>query len=167
MIYTSKKLENVMLENEEEIILEDLLVTENYNIIFGNYESIEESFKIKDNENERLYVLIRNKESDGVDGKPISHDTCTVKLVRNNYPTYDKMKGIPFQIEPEFKIYKDADTERNRKLVKNDLPFLKEVVKEHRQEILRYWYADPNTVEGRRQMRKIANSMKRKYKQED
>lgn len=167
MIYNTKKLDEFILEDENNIDLDDLLNTEKYNIVFGNLESIEESFEIRDDENERLYVSIRNKESDGVDGKPIPHETCTVKLVRNNYPEYDQMKGIPFQLEPELKIYKNADTERNRKLVKTDLPFLKAVVKEHRQEILRYWKANPKTVEGRRQMRKIANSMKRKYGQED
>ena len=163
MIYTSKKLENVMLENEEEIILEDLLVTENYNIIFGNYESIEESFSVSKN---AVSVLIRNRIRDGVNGQPIPHEECTVKLVKDSYPKYEDMKGLPFTISDPVKLYKDADNDRNRKAVsKKDLNFLKEVIENHYLEIKRYWDADPNTLKGQQTLKKVEREMIKKYKE--
>lgn len=159
MIYSNK---NFILETED-IDLDKLLCTEDYNIIFGNYETIEESFTVNKNS---VSVLIRNKIRDGVKGQPIPHDECTVKLVKDSYPTYEGMKGLPFTINDPVKLYKDADNNRNRKAVsKKDLEFLKEVIENHYLEIERYWKADPNTVKGQQTLKKVEREMIKKYKE--
>lgn len=109
MIYSSK---NFITESNK-INLNELLCTEDYNIIFGNYESIDESFSVS---KDSVSVLIRNRIRDGINGKPIPHEECTVKLVKDSYPMYENMKGLPFTINDPIKLYKDAITTEIEKL---------------------------------------------------
>lgn len=160
MIYTTKILEETILEDES-IELEELLCTENYNIIFGNYESINESFSIR---KDALTVLIRNRQRDGVKGEPIPHEECTVKLIKDSYPMYEGMKGLPFTINDPVELYKNANNDRNRKAVsKKDFEFLKEVIDNHYLEIKRYWEADPDTIKGQQTLKKVEREMIKKY----
>lgn len=159
MIYTTK---NFISENEDNYIdLEELLCTEEYNIIFGNYENINESFSVSKN---AVSVLIRNRIRDGVNGEPIPHEECTVKLVKDSYPTFEGMKGLPFTISDPIELYKNANNDRNRKAVsKKDFEFLKEVIADHYLEIKRYWDADPNTTKGMQTIKKVEREMTKKY----
>ena len=76
------------------------------------------------------------------------------------------MKGLPFTINDPVKLYKDADTNRNRKAVsKKDFDFLKEVIENHYLEIERYWKADPNTIKGQQTLKKVEREMTKKYKE--
>lgn len=157
MIHSSKN----FITEYNKINLNELLCTEDYNIIFGNYESIDESFSVS---KDSVSVLIRNRIRDGVNGKPIPHEECTVKLVKDSYPMYENMKGLPFTINDPIKLYKDADNNRNRKAVsKKDLTFLKEVIENHYLEIKRYWNADPKTIKGRQTIKKVEHEMMKKY----
>ncbi len=113
MIYNTQRYVNEKTDN----ILE-LLEGEEYNIIFGKLnEAIEESINIRKKGEKTLNVIIRNRILDGHNGQPIPHPTCTVKLHRGNI--YDT--GLPFEIYPnKIKLYKDANTEENRKLIRKN-----------------------------------------------
>lgn len=161
MIYTMKLIiEN--LENDNDIILEEMLNTNEYNIVFGKIEYFEESVPVFD-KNGSISVVIRNRIRDGRNGQPIQHPECTVKLVKDSYPRYKGSKGIPFTIDP-IKLHKHADNNNNRKAIKNrDLKFLKEVIADNKDDILNYWNTDPNTEEGKKTLDDIEKRIKNKY----
>lgn len=79
MIYKSKN-----LFNDDEIILENVLNTVEYNIIFGAFESVDESYLIR-SDDKSTNILIRNRFRDGKNGKPIQHPECTVKMVKKDF----------------------------------------------------------------------------------
>lgn len=160
MIYSSKKLENVMIEDGTDELSE--LIKNNYiNIIFGDFNEtvltdIEESFNIPKNpDNPSIYIYIRNKYIDGSDGKPIEHP-CTIKFIKNDVYTHNGDKGVPFEIEPDVKLGVDY------KINKRDEKYVIDFIKHNRQDILRYWNAE-DTEAGRRKMAKIQKRMCKKY----
>lgn len=104
---------------------------------------------------------------DGDNNKPIPHPTTTVKLCRGNIYVGPKgKKGIPFEIEPKIKLYKDSDNNKNRKLLKenkNDLKYLKEIINDNFDDIKLYWEADPTTKDGILLINSIRNKIAKKY----
>ena len=166
MIYATKKI--ILEDNDGFISLENAIMTDKVNILFGEMtESIEESIRISDKSNKELFVLIRNRIIDGENSKPIPHPTPTVKLCRGNIYIGPKgKKGLPFEIEPEIKLYKSADTDKNRKLLKqnkNDLKYLKMIVNDNFDDIKLYWEADPYTNEGIALINSIRYKIAQKY----
>lgn len=72
-------------------------------------------------------------------------------------------KGLPFTVDT-LELYKTANTSRNKKLYnKKDYNFLKKIVDDNRDDIIRYWNADPNTREGLRTIESIENGFEMKY----
>ena len=167
MIYTAKK---IILEQDEKEFnsLEYAIKTNEVNILFGEItDSIEESIRVPENSNKQLFILIRNRIMDGDNGKPIPHPTITVKLCRKNvYIGPDGKLGLPFEIDPEIKLYKDANNIANKKLLqqnKNDIRYLKKIVNDNFDEIKLYWSADPNTKDGMVLINSIRNKIAQKY----
>ncbi len=156
----------IYLNNLKEIDLEKMLNTEEYNIIFGGMIPIKESIPIRDKSNKKLFVYIRNKKLDGANDKKIPHE-CTVKLIRGDIYGGKDNKGLPFSIEPKLKLYEKVDNDKNRKLIKNnknDYKFLEKVVNDNKEDILAYWEADPDTIEGRNTIKIIEDKIYNKYK---
>lgn len=169
MIYLTKISEENNINTEAECKpLNEAICTDEVNIVFGNITDIvEESIRIPSKSNKSLFVLIRNRIMDGDDGKPIAHPTTTVKLCRGNIYIGPKgKKGIPFEIEPEIKLYKDADNNKNRALLrqnKNDLKYLEMIVNDNFDDIKLYWSADPSTKIGMELINSIRNKIAEKY----
>ena len=160
MIYTTCLInEN---NDNEELSLKNLLNTEYYNIIFGDAESVMESVEAF-NKDATVSVLIRNRKRDGRSGKPIQHPECTVKLIKNTYPKHEGQKGIPFTIDP-IDFHKKANNPLNKKAVsKSDMRFLKAVIKDQYDNIVKYWEADPDTPEGMQTIINIENEIRNEY----
>lgn len=167
MIYATKK---IILEQDEKEFdsLEDAIKTNEVNILFGEMtDFIEESIKIPEKSNKQLFVLIRNRIMDGDNGKPIPHPTITVKLCRKSiYVGPDGKKGLPFEIDPEIKLYKEVNNNANKKLLqqnKNDLKYLKKIVNDNFDDIKLYWNANPYTKDGMILINSIRNKIAEKY----
>lgn len=168
MIYATK---NNILEQEnynDYISLQNAIKTNEVNILFGEMtDIIEESIRIPEKSNKQLFVLIRNRLMDGDNGKPIQHPTPTIKLCRKNvYIGPDGKKGLPFEIDPEIRLYKDANNNINKKLLqqnKNDLKYLKKIVNDNFYDIILYWNANPYTKEGMNLINSIRNRIAKKY----
>ncbi len=157
-IFSIESIESLNRINE----ISSMIKNNTINIIFGDelneseLTSLEESFNIpKDPSNPRVYIYIRNKYIDGVDGKPIPHN-CTVKFVKNDKYKHEGDKGVPFDVEPEIKLGVDY------KIDKKDEAYVIDFIKHNRQDILRYWKVE-DTPEGRRKMEKIQKRICKKY----
>ena len=145
--------------NESDLELSKLIKEDTINIVFGSMnvvKEINESFKInKDKGNNKIYILIRNKYLDGVNGQPIPHD-CTVKFIKNDMFGHNGMKGAPFSVSEKPKLLS------NEKVNRDDSKFVKNFIKNNYKDILEYWNL-PNTKNGIKRMNEIENELKLKY----
>lgn len=146
--------------------IREKLKTNEVNIVFGRYsELIEEAIPVR-NKSSKLVILIRNRELDGDNGKPIPHEECTVKMIRQDiYKGPNGKKGLPVTVEA-IELYKKADNNYNRTLLKknkDDVKYLKKIIKDNKEEILMYWNADPYTEEGQEIINDIRNKISKKY----
>ena len=102
--------------NESDLELSKLIKEDTINIVFGSMnvvKEINESFKInKDKGNNKIYILIRNKYLDGVNGQPIPHD-CTVKFIKNDMFGHNGMKGAPFSVSEKPKLLSNEKVNRD------------------------------------------------------
>ena len=72
----------------------------------------------------------------GSNGKDIEHEP-TIKIEING-------KKIPITIEHDPKLHKNANTIKNRKLLMDHMPSIKQFIFNDRKNLIKYWYINPN-----------------------
>ena len=150
----------IIVENVE-LSLEEAIKTDEFNIVFGTQEAVNE-FNIYKNGSSKPSVYIRS-HVEGVSGNNVSHD-ITIKLTNGKKYTKGKMSGLPFTIYPDKPYAKISDKIKNPPTVSNnEIKFIKEIVKDNYNDIVTYWNCDPNIPEQKQQMKLIEDKIKNKY----
>lgn len=144
-------------KNIENVDLEKLINDGYINIIFGDDKIINE-FNLSAKEGS-IGISVRNKYLDGRSGKPIEHDPTIKVLVTT--------AGLPITIEHDPHLHKHSDTPINRKKIALYMPAIKKFIFENRKDLIKYWYADPNTEKGLKEIDKLKRKIINKYSREN
>lgn len=140
--------------------LEEFIKDDNFQIIFGDIESVDEfNINIKD---EGFKISIRNKYENGASSKEIPHDP-TIKIIAGSKFKKDGMLGLPITISDKPKIYKDCDNKYNRTQARPYMKATKKFIKDNKKELEEYWGINPSTIKGSKRLKELENVIRSKY----
>ena len=129
------------------------LINDGYIYIIFKEEIIDE-FNLQAKEGS-IGISVRNRYLDGRSGKPIEHDpTIKVSITKS---------GLPITIGHDPHLHKNSDTASNRRKIAPYIPAIKKFIFENRKDLVKYWYTDPNTDKGKKQLEKLERIIKTKY----
>ena len=131
---------------------------ENGNVIIQFQNNFIDEFNLPAKEGS-IGISIRNKYLNGHNGQSIEHDpTIKVSVTKS---------GLPITIEHDHHLHKNSDTTANRKKIAPYMPMIKKFIFENRKDLIKYWFADPNTEKGVKDMEKLERKIINKYIRED